>query len=95
MGPILRYTAARVVLFGAAVGVLYLLGARGLLLFGLAIIVSGLVSFIALSRQRDVMSSALVGRYRDFKRRLDEGAAREDDASDVPADAADDARRRG
>lgn len=87
MGPFLRYTAARVALFGAALGALYLLGARGLLLFGLAIVVSGLVSLVVLSRQRDVLSSALVRRYRAVRRRLDERTAAED--------AADDARRRG
>lgn len=78
MGPVVRYTAARLAMFGVALGVLYLLGARDLLLVVLAIVVSGLVSFIALSGQRDQVSSSLVRRFRDVNRRLDEGAAAED-----------------
>lgn len=78
MRTFVRYTAARVALFGVAVGALYLLGARGLLLLALAILVSGLLSLVALSGQRDQMSSSFVHRYRDVRRRLDEGAADED-----------------
>lgn len=37
-------------------------GARGLLLIALACLVSGIASFVLLSRQRDVMSSALMAR---------------------------------
>lgn len=86
MGAAVRYTAARVALFGVALGVLYLLGARGLLLVVLAIIISGLLSFIALSAQRDRMSSAIARRYADYKQRLDEGAAAEDSGDHPPED---------
>ena len=79
MRPTLAYTSARILLFVAALGVLYLAGARGALLLGLAIIISGVVSFIVLSRQRDQMSGALAGRIRDWRTRLDEGARAEDD----------------
>jgi Mn2+/Fe2+ NRAMP family transporter len=79
MRPTLAYTSARILLFVAALGVLYLAGARGALLLGLAIIISGVVSFIVLSRQRDQMSGALANRIRDWRTRLDEGARAEDD----------------
>ncbi|HXJ24608.1 MAG TPA: DUF4229 domain-containing protein [Streptosporangiaceae bacterium] len=79
MRPTLAYTSARILLFVAALGVLYLAGARGALLLALAIVVSGVVSFIVLSRQRDQMSGALATRLRNWRSRLDEGARAEDD----------------
>ena len=50
------YTAARIVLFAVALGLIYLAGARGLLLFALALLVSGAASYILLSRMRDSMA---------------------------------------
>ena len=46
-------------LFLVALVLLYFAGARGLLLAALALLVSGIASFVLLSRQRDVMSGAL------------------------------------
>jgi Protein of unknown function (DUF4229) len=79
MRPTLAYTSARILLFLAALGLLYLTGARGLLLVALALLISGVVSFVVLSRQRDAMSGALTSRLRGFRERLDEGAGAEDD----------------
>jgi hypothetical protein len=73
------YTAARILLFVAVLAVLYLVGARGLLLVGLALVVSGIVSFVLLSRQRDAMSGAITSRIGNFRQRLDEGTRGEDD----------------
>lgn len=90
MRAVLIYTLSRVLLFVATLGVLYLLGARGFLAIALAVLVSGLVSFVLLSRQRDALSgavTALIRRSREFGQRLDDGAAAEDDAE------ADEARR--
>jgi hypothetical protein len=42
---------------------------RGLLLLAVACVVSGLASFVLLSRQRDVMSGALMNRIRNGQRR--------------------------
>jgi len=79
------YTSARILLFVAAMGLLYLAGARGLLLVALALLVSALASYVVLSRQRDAMSAALSRRLTrtqrkaaEFKARLEEGAAAED-----------------
>ena len=41
MRATLAYTAARILLFVAATGLIYLAGARGLLLLGLALVVAG------------------------------------------------------
>ncbi len=79
MRAALSYTGARIVLFVAAFGVCYLAGARGLLLLVLAAAVSGLISFVTLSRQRDAMSGALVSRLREFRARVDEGTRAEDE----------------
>lgn len=75
--------------------VLYGVGARGLLLLALAFVVSGIASFVLLSRQRDVMSRALAGRRAKrpargpgLRARLEEGARMEDEDADElqPAD---------
>jgi Mn2+/Fe2+ NRAMP family transporter len=86
MRATLTYTAARILLYAAALGLLYLAGARGLLLVAAALLVSGIISFVVLSRQRDAMSGALIARFRgararigEFGRRIDEGTQLEDE----------------
>jgi hypothetical protein len=73
------YSLARILLFVATVGILYLVGARGLLLIAAALVVSGIISFVVLSRQRDAMSGAISSRIGGFRQRLDEGTRAEDD----------------
>ena len=80
------YTSARILLFVVAMILLYLVGARSLLLVALALLVSGIASFVLLSKQRDRMSGALIGRLRNgreraagFRTRLEEGARAEDE----------------
>ncbi len=72
MRTALAYTSARFVLFLIALVLLYLAGARGLLLAALALLVSGIASFVLLSRQRDVMSGALTNRLRGVRTRAGE-----------------------
>ena len=86
MRATLAYTSARILLLVVSMILLYLVGARGLLLLALAFVVSGIASFVLLSRQRDVMSGALMGRLRNrrqrtagLRARLDEGARAEDE----------------
>jgi Protein of unknown function (DUF4229) len=85
MRTALAYTSARFVLFLIALVLLYFAGARGLLLAALALLVSGIASFVLLSRQRDVMSGALTKRLRgvrartgEVRTRLSEGTRAED-----------------
>ena len=78
MRATLAYTTARILLFVAATGLIYLAGARGLLLLGLALLVSGFASYILLSRQRDAMAGALSKRLGSLRSRLDAGARVED-----------------
>ena len=86
MRATLAYTSARILLLVASVILLYLAGARGLLLFALACVVSGIASFVLLSGQRDRMSGALMTRIKNgqrraagFRARIEEGARAEDE----------------
>lgn len=76
--------------------VLYLCGARGILLLALAFIVSAILSYILLNKQRERIAAALNNRIgkatnkvtskaTEFKERLDEGTAAEDDVSEAAA----------
>jgi Mn2+/Fe2+ NRAMP family transporter len=73
------YTAARILLFAVALGLIYLAGARGLLLFALALLVSGAASYILLSRMRDNMAGSITRRIDSVRSRIDQGASVEDD----------------
>lgn len=86
MRATLAYTSARIVLLIVSLILLYLVGARGLLLLALGFVVSGIASFVLLSRQRDRMSGALMARLKNgrsraagFRARLEEGARAEDE----------------
>lgn len=78
MRAALSYTALRLLLFVAAFLLLRLAGAGGLLALALAALISGLISFVLLSRQRDAISAAISGRISSFRQRLDEGTRAED-----------------
>ena len=79
MRATISYTAARVLLFAVALGLIYLAGARGLLLWFLALLVSGVASYVLLSRMRDSMAGAITRRIDSVRSRIDEGARVEDD----------------
>jgi Protein of unknown function (DUF4229) len=79
MRSTIAYTTARILIFVAVTGLLYLAGAQGLLLLGLALLVSGILSYVILSRQRDAMSAAITSRIQGFRGRLDSGTRAEDD----------------
>jgi hypothetical protein len=82
---ILAYTSARILMFGCAVILLYLAGARGVLLLALGLVISALASYILLNRQRTIIAERLNGRLSkagskvsDLRDRLDEGTKAED-----------------
>ena len=86
MRTTLAYSSARILLLVVSIILLYLIGARGLLLLVLACLVSGIASFVLLSRQRDKMSGQLMNRLKNskqrgtgFRARLEEGARAEDE----------------
>ena len=82
---ILAYTSARILMFGCAVILLYLAGARGVLLLALGLVISALASYILLNKQRALIADRLNGRLSkvgskvtELRERLDEGTKAED-----------------
>ncbi len=65
---LIKYTVLRLALFVAAMGVLYLLGARGILNLALAAVVSMLLSYLLLRGPREALAQEVAGRV---GRRLD------------------------
>jgi len=85
------YTSARILLFVLSLIVLHFAaGLSGLFLWVLAFVVSMLVSYVLLSKQRDAMSASLAGRLEQrrqrsgggLRARLEAGAQLEDDEED-------------
>ena len=86
---ILAYTSARILMFGCAVILLYVAGARGVLLLALGLVISALASYVLLNRQRTMIADRLNGRLSkagskvtEFRERLDEGSKAEDAADE-------------
>jgi hypothetical protein len=95
------YTSARILMFGCSVILLYVAGARGLLLLALGLVISALLSYVLLNKQRQIIASRLNGRLgkvgskatskvTEFRERLEDGTAAEDDEK---AEAAEDSVR--
>ena len=87
---ILAYTSARILMFGCAVILLYVAGARGILLLLLGLVISALASYILLNRQRAIIAEKLNGRLgkagsrvTEFRQRLDEGSRSEDEEDEA------------
>jgi Protein of unknown function (DUF4229) len=78
MRATLSYTVLRLAIFAAALGILYLVGARGILLVGIAALVSAIISFTLLARQREAMAGSISDRITRVREGLDEGAKAED-----------------
>jgi UPF0716 family protein affecting phage T7 exclusion len=89
MRSVLAYTSARILMFGCSVILLYLAGARGLLLLLLGLVISMLASYVLLNRQRQVIAEKINGRLgkvgskatskvTEFRERIDDGTKTED-----------------
>jgi hypothetical protein len=78
----LRYTTFRLAIFVVVLGLLYLVRVRGALLVALALIISGLASYVLLRGQRDAMSMQLATASERRRRRSAKRAAREDEIAD-------------
>lgn len=79
MRAFLGYTGARLLLFVACWGGLWLVGAKSWLGVFLALVISGLLSYVLLDKLRTRLASSMTGGWRDLKRRFAAGAAAEDD----------------
>lgn len=78
MRATLFYSVLRLGLFAVAFLVLYMAGARSLLLLGGAILISGVISYFLLSRQRIAMSEGISRKVTGFRQGLDAGTRAED-----------------
>jgi hypothetical protein len=72
------YSALRLVLLLGVGGLLYLTGARGLLLIVLAFVVSGALSLVWLDRPRSQMSEGVGRALGRVNERIDQAASAED-----------------
>jgi hypothetical protein len=78
MRATMSYTVLRLAVFAALLGLLYLAGARGILLVGVAALASAAISYFALSRQRAAMAGSISRRITSVREGLDEGSRAED-----------------
>ena len=78
MRATLYYTGLRLGLFAVALGLLYLVGARGILLIAVAAAVSAIISYIGLARYREAMAGSISRRITSVRQGLDESARAED-----------------
>jgi UPF0716 family protein affecting phage T7 exclusion len=90
---ILAYTSARILMFGCSVILLYVAGARGVLLLALGLVISMIASYILLNKQRAIIADKLNGRLSragskatEFRERLEAGTKSEDEAAEESAD---------
>ena len=91
VSPVILYTASRIGIFVACLGLLYLVGMHGILLIAVGFVVSGLLSFVLLNRQRDAMSAFVTERAARMRQRFNERLT----AEDVDDEAVDDDGARG
>lgn len=78
MRSVIFYTAARLAIFLATAALLALFGARGVLLLLLALLISGIISFVLLSGQRDAMSSAVTSGFQARRKKFEQARTKED-----------------
>jgi hypothetical protein len=83
--PVLRYTLARLAILAAVAAVLYVLGARGLLLLVFAFLLSGLIAMVALKNTREGAAYGITSAIRSANAKIDAGSRAEDAALDAAA----------
>jgi hypothetical protein len=83
VGPFVRYSLLRLTLLAAVLGVLFLLGARGLLLVLLAVVISAALSYVLLAGPREAFVQRMIERSEARARRVDPDADAEDTADEA------------
>ena len=78
MRTVLRYTAERLLLLLAAAGLCYALGLRDIMLWVVALLGSGAVSYVLLDRQRDAMAATVERSLNRVNDRIDAATRKED-----------------
>lgn len=91
LNPTVRYSLLRLGLFLACAAVVWVVFAllditgsgSGILIVGIALALSGVISFKVLGRHRDEVSAQLYARVERAKARIDDDASAEDEALDA------------
>lgn len=78
MSSFLSYTLARLGLLALALGLGYLAGMRGPMLFIMGFLGSGVISFFMLNKQRTSMGNKVAGFFRSINERIDANTRKED-----------------
>ncbi|MBA9001419.1 DUF4229 domain-containing protein [Thermomonospora cellulosilytica] len=85
MRSLLAYTVARLAVFAATAGILYLVlpldyGESGalLILLALAVLISGIVSYVLLARRREEFSAAVVDAFLNARHKFEKSRGKED-----------------
>jgi membrane protein implicated in regulation of membrane protease activity len=78
------YTLARLALVAVIGGLLWLVGARGPLLVVLAFLISGVLSYVVLARQRGALARTVESRAQRIRERMAEAETAEDDDPPSP-----------
>lgn len=78
MKHFLTYTIARIGLLALTFGVAYLAGLRGMWLYILAFLGSGIVSFVVLDNQRTLMGGSLGKYFAGINAKIDANTRKED-----------------
>jgi hypothetical protein len=81
MRSVIAYTSARILIFAATTAVLALVTPMKkdpLVLLAASILISGIISYVLLSRQRDTMSASVISSVRRGKGRFEAAKTKED-----------------
>ena len=87
MRSVIAYTSARILIFAATTAVLALvtpMKKEPLVLLAVSILISGVISYVLLSRQRDAMSASVLSGVTRGKGKFNEARTKED-APENPA----------
>jgi uncharacterized membrane protein len=80
--PLLIYTGSRIGVFVALLGLLYGIGVRGLIVVLIALVLSGILSYFLLDRQRTAFAAALEAGVQRRRARAVARTNREDEIAD-------------
>lgn len=78
MNPFISYTLARLGLLAVTLGIGYLFGLRGPVLFIVGFLVSGLISLVLLNSQRSQLGGRISGYFSGINQKLDANTRKED-----------------
>ena len=91
--PFLIYTGSRVGVFAVLLGLLYGIGVRGLIVVFIALVLSGVMSYFVLDKQRAAFAAAVEARVERRRAASAARTAREDEIADRLIEAEEAARR--